>query len=62
MHRMDFSSALRENRELKAKLLCEDCGHTVDRHGPNGCEVERTRRESGYAEQTGPCSCKAVQR
>lgn len=40
--------------------LCEECGHEVSKHGPDGCVDERTVQIEGSSEtMSGPCGCQA---
>ncbi len=41
--------------------LCDECGHKVSLHGPEGCEYERGDSYTpGYAPMAlGPCGCTA---
>lgn len=45
---------------LEERYTCEECLHSIERHGANGCEVEvEVRDENGKLIATGPCSCTA---
>jgi hypothetical protein len=47
--------------ELTERVLCNWCEHPIDRHGPDGCEVERTVQIEGSSETfSGPCGCQEV--
>jgi hypothetical protein len=41
---------------------CDECGHALDRHGPDGCHIERGDgyRGAEFVEALGPCPCKQV--
>jgi len=50
----------REERAV-GPALCNDCGHAIRLHGPDGCEFERTVQVEGSSEtMSGPCGCSAL--
>ena len=41
---------------------CQECGHALRRHGPDGCQAERGDgyRGAEFVEALGPCPCPQV--
>lgn len=50
----------RENQAVGPEI-CEECGHSVRLHGPDGCEGERcVQIEASSEHMWGPCGCEAT--